>query len=211
MDIVKRLRPFYYCRLAASSGIYQLDVLGERFAEILQCPGVVSRSIDRHTVSALSSRRAHNKSGIAKRGRFGHLPLSTSGPQDCALEGSTLLQTPYLNRGSAFTKEERDEFKLNSLLPSRVNTLDEQVKRAYDQYCNKRTAVGKNTFITSMKEQNEVLYYGLIQDHLKEMFPIIYTPTAGEAIQDYSRSFRKPEGCFLNIAKPDNIENALDR
>jgi len=124
--------------------------------------------------------------------KFNHLPLSTSGHQDCAITGSALLQTPYLNKGSAFSADERKEFDLEGLLPSQVNTLEEQVKRAYEQYCNKRTDLGKNTFMTSMKEQNEVLYYKLIQTHLKEMFPIIYTPTEGDAIADYSRLFRKP-------------------
>ncbi|KAH9838910.1 malic oxidoreductase-like protein [Teratosphaeria destructans] len=147
----------------------------------------------------------------AKHPRFGHLPLSTSGPQECAVTGPALLQTPYLNKGSAFPQDERETFGLVGLLPSKVNTLEDQVKRAYQQYQNKSTALGKNTFMTSMKEQNEVLYYRLVQDHLKEMFPIIYTPTEGEAIQDYSRLFRKPEGVFLTIDQPDAMEQALDR
>lgn len=145
------------------------------------------------------------------KSKFEHLPLSTSGPQDCALTGPAVLQTPYLNKGSAFPENERKEFDLEGLLPSKVNTLEDQVKRAYDQYCARRTPLGKNTFMTSMKEQNEVLYYKLIQTHLKEMFPIIYTPTEGDAIADYSRLFRKPEGCFLDITKPENIERALSR
>ena len=139
------------------------------------------------------------------------LARSTSAPQECALTGSALLQTPYFNKGSAFTKEEREEFDLNGLLPHQVNSLQDQVARAYDQYNTHRTPLGKNTFMTSMKEQNHVLYYRLIQDHLKEMFPIIYTPTEGDAIADYSRLFRRPEGCYLNISEPDKIEDALDR
>ena len=87
------------------------------------------------------------------------------------------MNTPYLNKGSAFSKDERLQFELDGLLPSRINTLDEQVARAYDQYQTHKTALGKNVFMSSMKEQNEVLYYRLIQDHVKEMFPIIYTPT----------------------------------
>lgn len=127
------------------------------------------------------------------------------------LQGTALLNTPYLNKGSAFTSEERKTFDLNGLLPSKINTLQEQVDRAYQQYGTHKTNIGKNTFMTSMKEQNEVLYYRLIQDHLKEMFPIIYTPTEGDAIADYSELFRRPEGCFLDITQPDNIEKALDR
>ena len=126
-------------------------------------------------------------------------------------QGQALMTTPYLNKGTAFTDAERKEFKLNGLLPSRVNSLDEQVQRAYDQYQDRSTAIGKNTFMTSMKEQNEVLYYRLIQDHLKEMFPIIYTPTEGDAIANYSRLFRRPEGCFLTIDRPDEIQEILNR
>ena len=119
--------------------------------------------------------------------------------------------------------------------------MDEQVKRAYEQYIKRGSAIGKNTFMTSMKEQNEVLYYKvnaqcshcithsaqllcfptllrtqanfsssqLIQEHLKEMFSIIYTPTEGEAIQNFSQLFRRPEGCFLNIDDGDRVEDNL--
>ena len=113
--------------------------------------------------------------------KFAHLPLSTSGPQDCALTGSALLRNPYLNKGSAFPEDERNTFELSGLLPKKTNSLEDQVSRAYDQYNTHRTPLGKNSFMASMKVQNEVLYYRLIQDHLKEIFPIIYTPTeAGE-------------------------------
>jgi len=94
-----------------------------------------------------------------KSAKFGHLPLSTSGPQETSLTGNALLRTPYFNKGSAFTKEERDVFKLHGLLPTNVQTLDEQVKRAYAQYCSRPSDLAKNTFMTSLKEQNEVLYY----------------------------------------------------
>ncbi|TKA76527.1 hypothetical protein B0A55_05675 [Friedmanniomyces simplex] len=143
--------------------------------------------------------------------KYSHLPLSTSGPVSTTLTGSSLLQTPALNKGTAFPASERKEFGLQGLIPSRINTLDEQCQRAYDQYQSRPNALAKNTFMTSLKEQNEVLYYALIQRHLKEMFPIIYTPTEGEAIQDYSRVFRRPEGVFLDIEDPDEIEASLDR
>jgi malate dehydrogenase (oxaloacetate-decarboxylating) len=94
-------------------------------------------------------------------------------------------------------------------MPDNVQTLDEQVRRAYEQYKSRTSDIAKNTFMTSLKEQNEVLYYRLILDHLKEMFSIIYTPTEGEAIANYSRLFRKPEGCFLNIGDVDRIEDDI--
>ncbi|KAF2197506.1 hypothetical protein GQ43DRAFT_380852 [Delitschia confertaspora ATCC 74209] len=143
--------------------------------------------------------------------RFGHLPLSTSGPQECSLTGAALLRNPPFNKGSAFTKEERETFKLHSLIPPNIQTLQEQVDRAYEQYSSRPNDLAKNTFMTSMKEQNEVLYYKLIQDHIKEMFSVIYTPTEGEAIQNYSRLFRRPEGCFLNIEDQDRIEDNMDQ
>jgi malate dehydrogenase (oxaloacetate-decarboxylating) len=85
-----------------------------------------------------------------------------------------------------------------------------QVQRAYEQYSQKTTDIGKNTFMTSLKSQNEVLYYKVIQTHLKEMMPIIYTPTEGKAIANYSRLFRGAEGVFLTIERVDSIEEDLE-
>ncbi|KAF4552538.1 NAD-dependent malic enzyme-like protein 2 [Elsinoe fawcettii] len=142
--------------------------------------------------------------------KFQNLPRATNRPVECALTGAAILQSPYLNKGSAFTADERKLFGLRGLLPSNVQTLDEQVKRAYAQYSSRDSDIAKNTFMTSMKEQNETLYYRLILDNLKEMFSIIYTPTEGDAIANFSRLFRKPEGCFLSINEPDLIEQQLD-
>lgn len=143
--------------------------------------------------------------------KFTNLTRSTSGPQECALTGAALLQCPYFNKGSGFPQHERETFSLVGLLPSRINTLDEQARRAYEQYQNCGTALAKNTFLTSLKDQNEVLFYRLVQDHLQEMFPVIYTPTEGDAIANYSRLFRRPEGCFLEITHQEDIEVALDQ
>lgn len=106
----------------------------------------------------MSSHHKQNKPH-AKHPQFGHLPLSTSGPQDCALTGSALLNTAYLNKGAGFPAEERKEFKLTGLLPQNVQTLDQQVKRAYEQYSTRKDDLAKNTFMTSLAEQNEVLYF----------------------------------------------------
>lgn len=91
--------------------------------------------------------------------RYSHLPLSTSGPIDCAVNGTVLLNTPYFNRGSAHTTEERNEFNLSGLLPPSVQTLEQQATRAYQQYSTRKDDLAKNTFLTSLKEQNLVLYY----------------------------------------------------
>jgi hypothetical protein len=107
---------------------------------------------------AMASQPRNGNTNLKHR-KFGHLPLSTSGPQDCALRGTALLITPYLNKGAAFTAEERKEFNLTGLLPQNVQTLDQQVKRAYQQYCTRQDPLAKNTFMTSLSIQNQVLYY----------------------------------------------------
>ncbi|RGP81215.1 malate dehydrogenase oxaloacetate-decarboxylating [Fusarium longipes] len=136
--------------------------------------------------------------------KYDNLPLSTSGPINCALSGTSLLNTPYLNKGSAFPPDERRAFNLTGLLPQGVQTLEQQCKRAYEQYSSRPDDLAKNTFLTSLKDQNE-----LLQLHLDEMMSIVYTPTEGDAIQNYSRLFRRPEGCYLNIQDPDHVEHNL--
>ena len=91
--------------------------------------------------------------------KFAHLPLSTSGPLECALKGTVLLNHSYFNKGSAFPADERLAFELSGLLPPSVQTLDQQAQRAYEQYTVRPDDLAKNTFLTSMKEQNEVLYF----------------------------------------------------
>jgi malate dehydrogenase (oxaloacetate-decarboxylating) len=142
---------------------------------------------------------------------FGLLYKRTSLSDTLPSQGRDLLHTPYYNKGSAFSADERDKFHLHGLLPSNIQTLDEQVRRAYDQYSSRPNALAKNTFMTSMADQNTVLYFRLIQDHLKEMFSVIYTPTEGDAIEDYSRLFRSPHGCFLAIDEPANVERNLSK
>ncbi|KAL4920620.1 hypothetical protein BDW62DRAFT_215883 [Aspergillus aurantiobrunneus] len=141
--------------------------------------------------------------------RFSHLPRAAHGPMKCPYEGAPLLGNATYNKGSAHPDNERRDFKLHGLLPPNIQTLDEQVERAYQQYRSRPNDLAKNTFMASMKAQNLVLYYKLLQTHLKEMFSVIYTPTEADAIQDYSRIFRKPEGCFLNIRDQDRIDESL--
>ncbi|GEQ68228.1 hypothetical protein JCM33374_g1895 [Metschnikowia sp. JCM 33374] len=135
--------------------------------------------------------------------------LSIEGPIECDLEGFQLLNSPVFNKGSAFTEEERNAFGLNGLLPSKVNSLDEQIGRAYAQFKYLKTPLAKNDFCTSMRMQNKVLYYELVRRNIREMLPIIYTPTEGDAIANYSHRFRKPEGCFLDINSPESIDERL--
>jgi malate dehydrogenase (oxaloacetate-decarboxylating) len=141
--------------------------------------------------------------------KYSHLPLATDKPVSISLAGHNLLTSPAHNKGTAFTAAERKTFDLHGLLPTNVQTLEGQAKRAYQQYSSQDSDIAKNTFMTSMAEQNTVLYYRLIQDHLKEMFPVIYTPTEGDAIENYSRLFRRPDGCFLNIKDVDQVESRM--
>lgn len=94
-----------------------------------------------------------------------------------ALYGDAILTNPKWNKGSAFTTAERKAFGLTGRLPYRVNTLDEQCDRAYDQLQSRESPLRKNSFLQSLKDQNYVLYYALISRHLEELIPIIYTPT----------------------------------
>ncbi|CUM65207.1 uncharacterized protein PRCAT00002836001 [Priceomyces carsonii] len=135
--------------------------------------------------------------------------LANDGPIECNLTGFSLLQSSLFNKGSAFTHEERKVFELVGLLPSRVNSLDEQVERAYQQFRYLKTPLARNDFCTSMRNQNKVLYYEMVRRHIREMLPIIYTPTEGDAIASYSERFRRPEGCYLDINHPDTIDERL--
>lgn len=104
-----------------------------------------------------------------------------------ALRGDGLLHSPRWNKGSAFSAAERASFGLTGRLPAAINTLDEQCNRAYQQLETRPTAIGKNTFLQSMREQNWVLYYTLISRHLTELMPIIYTPTEVSASSAFVR------------------------
>lgn len=135
--------------------------------------------------------------------------LSVDGPIECPLDSFQLLNSPLFNKGSAFTQEERSAFKLDALLPPQVNSLDEQVERAYQQLCYLKTPLAKNDFMTSLRVQNKVLFFALVSRHIRELVPIIYTPTEGDAIAAYSHRFRKPEGVFLDITEPDSVERRI--
>ncbi len=125
------------------------------------------------------------------------------------LKGKEVLSNPFLNKGTAFTKEEREELGLDGLLPPRVLTLAEQVDRAYEQYSMRTTNLFKSGQLYDLYNRNIVLFYRLLKNHLAEMLPIIYTPTVGEAIQKYSHGYRRPGGLYLSIDDPDGMEKAF--
>ncbi|MDZ5607844.1 NAD-dependent malic enzyme [Bacillus pseudomycoides] len=135
--------------------------------------------------------------------------VSSNGALETTLRGVEVLATPLLNKGVAFTKEEREELGLKGLLPPAVLTLDEQARRAYEQFSSQPDDLLKNVYLTALHDRNEVLFYRLLIDHLREMLPIVYTPTVGVAIQRYSHEYRKPRGIYLSINDPSGIEEAF--
>ncbi|AIF65397.1 NAD-dependent malic enzyme [Terribacillus saccharophilus] len=127
-----------------------------------------------------------------------------------SLRGKNLISNPFLNKGVAFTKEERAELGLDGVLPATVLTLDEQVKRAYEQFNAQPNNLLKNNTLNQLYNRNVVLYYRLLTDHLSEMLPVVYTPTVGQAIQEYSHEYQRPGGVYLDINNPDSIEQAYE-
>ncbi|MDP1573731.1 MAG: NAD-dependent malic enzyme [Coxiellaceae bacterium] len=122
-----------------------------------------------------------------------------------------LLRDPKLNKGSAFTNEERIAFKLDGRLPNLVETLDQQVARCYRQFCEKESALQKNIYLNSLHDNNETLFYAVLQKYLKEMLPIVYTPTVAEAVETFSLELRRSRGLFIAYPDIDRVEDILDQ
>lgn len=123
--------------------------------------------------------------------------------------GPALLENPLLNKGSAFSKAERQLFNLTGLLPPRYETIEEQAQRAYQQYSSFRTAINKHIYLRSIQDTNETLFYRLLQDHLPEMMPIIYTPTVGDACEQFSDIYRNSRGLFISYAERHYLDDIL--
>jgi malate dehydrogenase (oxaloacetate-decarboxylating) len=123
--------------------------------------------------------------------------------------GLAVLNSPLLNKGSAFTAEERKSLGLTGLLPPEVSTLDIQVKRSYIQYDRLPDALSKNTYLTGLHDRNEVLFYRLFSEHLREMIPIVNEMTVGIAMEQYHHECRRPRGVYLSIDHVDSMEEAF--
>lgn len=123
--------------------------------------------------------------------------------------GPALLETPLLNKGSAFSPEERANFNLMGLLPPRYETIEEQVSRAYRQYASFDTALNKHIYLRAIQDNNETLFYRLVTSHLEEMMPIIYTPTVGDACEQFSDIYRSSRGLFLSYQDRDQLDDIL--
>jgi malate dehydrogenase (oxaloacetate-decarboxylating) len=135
--------------------------------------------------------------------------LDDDGAWRTTLRGRAVLADPRINKGTAFTVEEREALGLVGVLPHRVLTLEEQANRAYAQYRSEPTPLAKQESLSELRDRNQVLFYRLLSDHLRELLPIIYTPTVGEAIEHYSRDYHRPRGVYLSVDEPETIERAL--
>ncbi|MBN8446193.1 MAG: NAD-dependent malic enzyme [Rheinheimera sp.] len=123
--------------------------------------------------------------------------------------GPALLETPLLNKGSAFTREERAAFNLSGLLPPRYESIEEQAARAYMQYSSFGEPINKHIYLRVVQDNNETLFHRLLQNHLEEMLPIIYTPTVGDACERFSDIYRSARGLFISYADRDCLDDVL--
>ena len=108
--------------------------------------------------------------------------------------GVDLINRPALNKGTAFTEDERSRLGLHGLLPPHIETLDEQVVRAYAAYRRKDDDLERHIYLRALQDTNEVLFYRLLLDHIEEMTPIVYTPVVAQACEQFSHIYRRPPG-----------------
>ncbi|MGL5249157.1 MAG: NAD-dependent malic enzyme, partial [Brooklawnia sp.] len=126
-----------------------------------------------------------------------------------ACRGRDVLNNPIINFGTAFTTEQRKALGITGLLPNAVISMDAQLRRVYRQFSQEPSDLAKYLYLTTMQDRNETLFYRLLTENIEEMLPIIYTPTIGQVIQEYSHWFHKPRGIYLDIDNPDAIRPAL--
>ncbi|ODQ00206.1 MULTISPECIES: NAD-dependent malic enzyme [Salinivibrio] len=124
--------------------------------------------------------------------------------------GPALLETPLLNKGSAFSVEERKFFNLEGLLPDAIETIEEQTERAYQQYQRFENDIDKHIYLRNIQDTNETLFYRLVSNHITEMMPIIYTPTVGAACENFSNIYRRGRGLFISYPNRDRIDDVLN-
>ncbi len=123
--------------------------------------------------------------------------------------GPALIETPLLNKGTAFTKTERTNFNLMGLLPPRYETIDEQVERAYLQYSSFKEPINKHIYLRAIQDSNETLFFKLVNQHIAEMMPIIYTPTVGDACEKFSDIYRSNRGLFISYTEREQMDDIL--
>lgn len=123
--------------------------------------------------------------------------------------GPTLLEMPLLNKGSAFGEKERVAFNLIGLLPKTVESIEEQAERAYQQYLTCDTNLDKHIYLRAIQDDNKTLFFRLLEEHLEDMLPIIYTPTVGQACQLFSSIYRNHRGIFVSYPDRHRIDDII--
>ena len=127
------------------------------------------------------------------------------------LMGQDLLRNPFFNKGTAFTKDEREKYDLVGFLPDAVRTIDEQEKITYEKIVSIQDNLEKHLFLMNLYDTNRTLFYYVIGKHVTEFLPIIYTPTIGDAVINYSKNFDTPkDAVFLSVDNPGNIRNSIE-
>jgi malate dehydrogenase (oxaloacetate-decarboxylating) len=134
--------------------------------------------------------------------------LTQSGFRD-VLQGMDLLDRHVLNKGTAFTQEERSKLGLHGLLPPQVESLEEQTTRAYEAYKRKDDDLERHIYLRALQDTNEVLFYKLLLEHIEEMTPMVYTPVVALACQQFSHIYRRPRGLFISYPLRDSIPSLL--
>lgn len=122
------------------------------------------------------------------------------------LRSLSVIQDPLLNKGSSFTKKERDQLKLHGLIPHGYSNINEQVKRRYDRFSKLATPLEKSLFLSELQNNNEVLFYRFVLEHVKEMLPLVYTPTVGDVAQQFSEILFRHRGLYLSIDNEDKLD-----
>ena len=137
---------------------------------------------------------------------------SLTGEEDIAVDtrGDAVLRDPFTNKSTAFTAAERSELGLDGLVPPAVSTLDQQLARVYENYSVRQTPLERYTFLASLQDRNETLFFRLLHDHIDEMMPVVYTPVVGEACQQYSHIYRHPRGLYISYEQRDRIDAILE-
>ena len=125
------------------------------------------------------------------------------------ITGIERLDNPLLNKSTAFNHDERLHYKLFGLLPANIETLEEQLFRSKEAFDNQASNLNKHIYLRALQDRNETLFYRFLLAHMTEMLPLIYTPTVGQACQEFSRIYRKSRGIFLSYPEQEFIPSIL--
>src|SRR5258707_400270 len=171
-----------------------------------------ARRVTRRTRAQRSQVRSVRQSNVPEAGE--NVPKTMKKKGSMAMKadvphGTELLNRPGLNKGTAFTEDERTTLALHGLLPPQVESLAEQVARAYEAYQRKKDDLERHIYLRALQDTNEVLFYRLLLEHIEEMTPMVYTPVVALGCQQFSHIYRRPRGLFIPYPLRDSIRAQL--